>query len=332
MFRIAQKVTFGVIAYNEHRYLPDLLDDLLKQTYPKENIELIMVDGGSSDGTWQIMENFREKYQTEYSEIKLLYNPKKVQPAGWNIVICHMTGDILLRIDAHARLPEDFIEKNVACINSGESVCGGPRENIIDEKTNWKSMLLCAERSMFGAGIAYYRKGTEKRKNVNSVFHGAYRKEVFDKAGFFNEGLVRTEDNEFHYRIRKCGYMICYNPVIKSYYHTRNSLRGMIKQKFLNGFWIGKTLFICPGCISFFHLVPFGFVLAILLSTLIIYFGITWPAKVLWASYGIVNLLISTAIIMETRDKNIYYIALPIIFLLLHTGYGIGTILGILKR
>ena len=130
-----QTVTFGVIAYNEQRYLPELLEDLLRQSYPPKYIEVIFADGNSTDRTWEIMKSFYEEHAHEYKSIKLLKNVKRIQPAGWNVIINNTTSDILLRIDAHARLPHDFIEKNVECINSGEDVCGGPRENIIDDNS-----------------------------------------------------------------------------------------------------------------------------------------------------------------------------------------------------
>ena len=143
-------VTFGVITYNEHDYLPDLLSDLMAQSYPHELIEVILVDGDSTDDTWKIITDFQECNIHEFKAIKVLKNTKRIQPAGWNVVIKNCSCDILLRIDAHARLPENFVEKNVDCIHSGENVCGGSRENIIDGATPWKRTLLMAEQSMFG--------------------------------------------------------------------------------------------------------------------------------------------------------------------------------------
>ena len=325
-------VTFGVIAYNEEKYLSDLLNDLLGQTYDKRLIEVILVDGYSTDETSQVMKEFQENYKNEYKSIKVLFNSKRIQPAGWNVVINNMTCDVLMRIDAHSRLPVDFIEKSIKCITSGEDVCGGPRENIIDEDTPWKFVLLSAEQSMFGSGFASYRKDVVKRKYVKSVFHGAYKKEVINKVGLFNEDLVRTEDNEFHYRIIKAGYRICYDPKIKSYYQTRNSLTKMLKQKFLNGLWIGKTLFICPKCISLFHLVPVSFIIAIVITTVLAICNICWPVKVLWLTYGIANLVMTCGTIISNKRINIYSIVVPLLFLLLHLSYGIGTLFGLIER
>ena len=329
---ILKTVTFGIIAYNEHRYLLDLLNDLLKQTYPKELTEVILVDGESTDDTWQIMLDFQNDQKHNYKAIKLLKNSMRVQPSGWNLVIQNYNSEILLRIDAHARIPDDFIEKNMFCINSGEYVCGGPRENIIDEDTSWKNMLLMAEQSMFGSGFASYRHGTNEKKYVKSLFHAAYRKEVIDHVGLFNEKLYRTEDNEYHYRVRKAGYKICYSPEIHSYYQTRNNLKSMLKQKFLNGMWIGRTFFICRGSISLFHLIPLAFVIAILLTIVGTIFGLAWPAVVLWIGYCMANFLMTMIAIFTARKKDFVLIFLPFVFLSLHVSYGIGTLFGFFHR
>lgn len=323
-------VTFGVIAYNEQQYLPDLLDSLTKQSYPKNLIEVVFVDGGSTDSTKQLMKDFQKEHEREFLSIKIYDNLKRVQPAGWNIVICNSTADIILRIDAHANLPNDFVESNVECINSGEYVCGGPRQNIIDEDTPWKRMLLNAELSLFGAGFASYRQETRQKKYVKSVFHGAYRKEVFNKIGMFNETLIRTEDNEIHYRIRKAGYKICYDPQIRSYYQTRNSLRKMLKQKFSNGFWIGKTLFICPKCISLFHLAPLCFVIGGMMVILLCCFDIWLPVGALLILYCSFLLINTLSCLIKT--KAIINFALPILIFLMHVSYGCGTLCGIIKH
>lgn len=324
---VVETVTFGVIAYNEHRYLPDVLEDLVNQTYPKNKIEVILVDGESSDDTRHIMEKFKSDYIKDFLDIKVLKNEKRVQPAGWNVVIQNFTTDALLRIDAHARLKNDFIENNVKCLNSGEYVCGGPRENIIDEDTRWKKMLLAAEQSMFGSGIASYRHNTEMRKYVKSVFHGCYKREIIQQIGLFNEKLIRTEDNEFHYRIRNNGYRICYDPTIKSYYQTRNSLKGMLKQKYKNGVWIGKTLHECPGCISIFHLVPSFFVGSLFVSIILFAVGIKIFLMIECMLYCLF-LLLST-VISIVQNKNLMDIFLPFVIFIIHFAYGIGTIIGI---
>ena len=324
-------VTVGIIAYNEHDYLPLLLEDIRNQTYPKKNMEIILVDGNSSDDTLVIMNRFKTEHESDFSVVTVLTNMKRTQPSGWNVVINHSRMEVLIKIDAHARIPENFVEKSMACINSGEFVCGGPRENIIDGENAWKHMILDAEQSIFGSGMAIYRRKTQEKKPVKSVFHGAYRREVFEKVGLFDERLIRTEDNELHYRMRKAGYTICYDPEILSFFHTRNSLKKMIKQKYSNGYWIGKTLFVCPGCISLFHLMPLFFVMALLVCGVLTAWGVYIPLLVLMGVYCLANLFTSLTTFIQSKKKSIVYLVLPLVFFLLHTGYGMGTVIGIVE-
>ena len=321
-------VSVCIIAYNEEKALPSLLSDIAKQTYSHKDIEVVLVDSMSTDKTKEIMTNFATQ-NNDFKSILVKDNPKRKQASGWNIAINSSRGDVIIRIDAHTMIPEDFVEKNVDVIEGGEYVSGGPRPNIVEDETPWKKTLLLAEKSMFGSSIAPYRTGHHKRY-VKSVFHGAYRREVFEKAGLFNEKLGRTEDNEMHYRIRKAGYKICFTPDIISYQHVRSSWRGIIKQKFLNGYWIGLTLSICPYCFSIFHFIPFAFCLALIVSIILYVLGYKMLFLILALAYIVCNLVMSFLAILK-RKPCLQYIALPIIFLSLHISYGIGTMCGLIK-
>lgn len=322
-------VSVCIIAYNEENTLESLFSDIVNQDYPHDQMEVVLVNSMSTDNTRKIMEEFAQK-DNGFIRVKVVDNPKKIQAAGWNQAIRNATGDIIIRIDAHTMIPSEFVKKNVKCIKNGEDVSGGPRPNIAEDDNPWKQTLLLAEKSMFGSSIASYRRSHHKTY-VKSVFHGAYKKEVFEKAGLFNENLGRTEDNEMHYRITKAGYKICYSPDIVSYQHTRNTWKGMIKQKYGNGYWIGLTLGICPKCFSLYHFVPFCFVLAVLITGVMATLGVVLPIVLLMSSYVVVNILMSVAAIIKEKKRHIFCILLPMIFLSLHISYGIGTIVGILK-
>lgn len=321
-------VSFCVIAYNEEKAISSLFQDIRNQEYPHEKMEIIFVNSMSTDNTKKMMERFAEE-NNHFIRVLIADNPKKVQAAGWNIAINTAREDIIIRIDAHTQIPSDFVKKVVECMEEGESVVGGQRPNIAEEDTPWKHTLLLAEKSMFGSSIAPYRTGHHKTY-VKSVFHGAYRREVFEKAGLFNENLGRTEDNEMHYRIRKAGYRICSNPKIISYQQTRSSWKEMIKQKYGNGLWIGLTTGICPRCFSLFHFVPLLFLVGIILCVILLIVGFPIWFKTLGIIYGSMNVLMSIATAL--REKwHWCYLLLPIIFLSLHLSYGIGTLIGIFK-
>lgn len=333
------RISVCIIAYNEEESLPGLLSDVLAQSYPHNLTEVVLVDAMSTDRTLHIMQEFARN-ATSFERVTVTQNPKKTQPSGWNVAISAATGDAIIRVDAHAHIPCDFVANHVRCLEDGENISGGPRPNLILNPTPWKETLLLAESSMFGSGIASYRRTTQnERRYVNTMFHAAYRREVFEKAGVFNENLIRTEDNELHYRMRKAGYRFCFDPSIVSYQHTRSTLPKMLKQKFQNGYWIGLTAFVCPGCLSLFHFVPFAFVLAILLTTILAVFWSAIPAALLWSAYGLVNIAMSLLTIVsavsaarkEKKKTGLTMLALPVLFLLLHISYGIGTLLGVLS-
>ncbi len=324
------RISVCIIAYNEEESLPGLLTDVVTQTYPHNLIEVVLVDAMSTDRTYAIMQEFADS-ATGFERVIVAQNPKKTQPSGWNVAIRTATGDAIVRVDAHAHIPADFVANHVRCLEDGECISGGPRPNVIVDPTPWKETLLLAESSMFGSGIASYRRTeTAQRRYVNTMFHAAYRREVFEKAGLFNENLIRTEDNELHYRMRKAGYRFCFDPSIVSYQHTRSTLPKMLKQKFQNGYWIGLTVFVCPGCLSLFHFVPFAFVLAILLTTVLAFVWSAIPALLLWGAYLFANLAMSMLTIAQ-KKTGLTNLALPVLFLLLHLSYGVGTFCGILS-
>ena len=321
-------VSVCIVAYNEEKVLRHLLDDIKAQDYPHSKMEVVLVDSMSTDLTKAIMNEF-QKSADDFWGVQVVDNPLKRQASGWNVAINCYRGEAIFRVDAHAMIPFDFVRRNVEVLESGEYVSGGPRPNIIDGSTPWKETLLLAEQSMFGSSVASFRNG-QKKSYVNSVFHGAYRREVFEKVGGFDEQLGRTEDNEIHYRIRKAGYKICYSPQIISYQHARNTLKGMLKQKYGNGYWVSLTLKACPGCLSIYHFVPLAFVLAIIITTVLTAFRLPVLALVMWSIYWCAAIAMSVMAV-NGKKKYMQEFLLPILFFLLHVSYGVGSLVGIIK-
>ena len=318
-------ISIGVVAYNEEAYLPYLLADICAQTYPRHQLEVVLVDGGSKDRTRELMERFRDR-EKGFFGVQVLDNPKRIQAAGWNVAFRHFRGGALARIDAHGRIPADFIARNAALLARGEMVTGGMRANVIEGGSAWKQLLLAAENSMFGSGIASCRRKGERRY-VSSLFHACYRREVLEKVGLMDERLGRTEDNEFHYRIRKAGYRICSDPKICSFQYARPALPAMLAQKYGNGYWIGLTTSVCPGCLSAHHYVPGLFLGGIAAATLLAAAGHSQPKRLLWGGYGSLCGLMAAADLV--RRKTLSSLFLVPLFFLLHVSYGMGTWVGL---
>ena len=322
------KVSFIIVAYNAEKYLENSLNSLLLQDYDLKKIEVILVDSVSSDHTKSVMMDFQKKHLDKFYNILVLDNIHKTLPYGWNVALSKASGDAIVRVDAHSKFPENFVSNNVKEIENGENIVGGHRISITDSKSKWQKMLLIAEESLFGSGIAKYRR-QNKREYVNTLAHAMYRKKVFDEVGPYNVNLSRTEDNEMHYRMRKAGYKFLLSPDVISYHCARNTLNGMIKQKYGNGKWIGITMYYCPKCFSLYHFVPLIFVLGIIFSVIMFLFNIPVFLYALASSYLLFNILNLMGIIFH-NGFHLEYFLLPFIFLLLHLVYGLGTIIGLI--
>lgn len=322
------KLSICVVALNEEEFLPNLLRDLINQEYPHELTEIVLIDSGSKDRTKEIMKEFASEERGFYS-VQVLDNPKKIQAAGWNVAITHATGDVISRIDAHTSVPSEFSKLVMEHIQNGENIVGGIRPCVIENDTMWGKTLLAVENSLFGSSINSSRHSKEL-SYVKTMFHASYRKEVFDKVGLFNEELLRTEDNEMHYRIREAGYKLLYDPNIISYQYARSSLSRMIKQKYGNGYWVGWTLGVCPKCISIYHFVPAVFVVAILITSVLAACRIWQLSLIMWMLYALFTVLSTVDAIVQC-GFNIYMLLMPVLFLILHVCYGFGTWKGIVK-
>lgn len=325
------RFTFITIAYNAANTLPDLFYDLLSQDFPHKQVEVLLVNSNSTDSTLKVMKKF--KSNNDFADCKILQNDKKILAAGWNVALKNAKGDIIVKIDSHARIEPDFLSNVDKNMTDGEYIVGGQRPTIFDGTTYFQRMLAHAEASVFGSGIAVYRRSVSKQY-VSTLAHAAYRKEVFETVGGYNENLVRTEDNEIHYRMRKAGFKFCLCPDIISYQHARSSVKSMLKQKWGNGYWIGLTMGVCPKCFSLYNFVPLGFTLALILSLVLCVFfkNLLLPALLLILYFaGAVGFTLLSMAGEKSKRVKALMVLMPFIFFLMHISYGFGTLVGLIK-
>lgn len=325
-------VSLVVVARNAAATIDALLDDIALQDYPLSKIELILIDSASEDNTKQVFTEFAQEARG-FARVLLPDNPEKYLPQGCNVALKAYSGDVFLRVDAHARIPQDFVRKNVEALERGAYACGGIRPVVLEQSSPWGETLLLAEESLFGSSPAAYRRQGQEQgqtREVKSVFRGAYRREVFDAVGLYNEELRRTEDNDMSYRIRQKGFKILMDPSISSDHFLRGSLSKMLEQKASNGYWVGRTLYISPKCISSFSFVPLLFVLAIIVG-LVLGLLLSWyPLIALGCLYAVVALAVSALSIVRAKRKNVSMLLLPLVFFFMHVAYGLGMLFGIL--
>ena len=320
------KISFIVVAYNAAGSLGALLGDLLVQTIPHEQIEALLVDSASTDATRAIMLDFAKA--TPF-EVKVLDNPKRWLASGINVALAAATGDAIIRLDAHARIPKDFLENNLRALARGEDIVGGCVLGGAPSGA-WESVLRTVDTSRFCGGAAPFRNGGEARY-VDTLAYALYRREVYDKVGLYDERLRRTEDNDMHYRMRKAGYRFYFSPDIVSYHAARATMRGQLRQKWGNGYWIGRTMRIQPRCFAPRHLIPALFVLALLFGLLLLPFSV-WPLLLLLSAYLACDLVFAVrGALSQESGRLLALLTLPFLFPAVHVVYGVGTLAGLLS-
>lgn len=314
-----------LVTRNEKDYIEVSLMSLINQTYPKDSYEIIVIDGGSTDGTLEVVEKLQDAFNSDDFSIKVIPNPKKILATGWNIGIQAAKGEYVVRIDAHATAETDFIERSVETMLRVDAVCVGGK--LTSKSLNGEEDVISyVLSSPFGVGNSSFRV-SDVEGYVDTAVYGLYRKGIFDTVGYFDEEMVRNQDIEMHNRIKKAGGKFYFNPAIKCTYYTRNTVKKMLKQAYGNGQWNMVLLKRGSGALSIRHLVPFIFVLS-LIGALIL--GFVHP--LFWWVGGAVillHLVLGVCFAAKKTNKLKQIMLMPVLFFLLHFAYGLGYIRGL---
>jgi len=323
------KVSVIVPCFNEEKFIAKCLDSLLSQDFPKEDMEILIIDGNSKDRTQEIVREYIKKYPL----IKIFENPKRYTPFALNIGIKNAQGEIIVRTDAHATYENDYVSKCVKYLEKYKADnIGGIQKVVSKEDTLISKAIAASFSNLFGTGDSYYRTGSKEPKEVDTVFCGCYRKEVFNKIGFFNEKLFRSQDMELNMRLKKAGGKIMLIPDIIVRYHPKSDLIGFWKHNILDGVWAIYPLKFVKTPLKLRHLLPFIFVLS-LISLLIAGFFCPSCFKLFLGIillYLAVNLYFSFSVSLKEKDLR-YFFILPLVFAVRHFGYGLGSLLGLIK-
>ena len=337
---------------NEEKFISKCLESLISQDYlrlrasfaevasatkaeqgfggqAKENLEILVVDGESQDKTREIVEGYARKY----SFIKLLENPKRFTPFGFNIGIRQSKGEIVMLGGAHAVYEKNYISKCVKYLGEyGADNVGGALKTVPKEDTLIARSIAISLSHPFGAGGSYYKTGSKEPRWVDTVFGGCYKKEVFDRVGLFNEKLIRSQDMDFSQRMKRLGLKTLLVPDAKAFYYSQPDLIGFLKHNFSDGIWTTYPLKFRIRIFSWRHLAPLVFVMGLLGSFVLGLFSSFFAALFFFGFffYLAANFYFSWKI--SIREKNPRYIFLmPLVFACRHFGYGFGSIWGLVR-
>lgn len=314
---------------NEEKYIGKCLDSIIQNQYPKDKLEVLVIDGNSEDKTREIVKN----YTQGHSFIKLLDNPKKFTPLALNIGVQAAKGEIIMRMDAHATYEKDYISKCLKYLQEYKvDNVGGVIKTLPGQETTWAKAIAISLSHLFGTGGSYFRTGAKESKEVDTVFGGCYKKEVFEKIGLFNENLIRSQDIEFNLRLKKAGGKILLVPDIVSYYYPKSNLKDFFWHNVKDGLWSIYPLKFVKVPFSFRHYIPLVFVLSLLITGLLGIFLPVFSQLFLFIIGLYVLLTFCFSIQISLREKDIRFLLfMPLAFVARHIGYGLGSMEGLIK-
>lgn len=315
---------------NEEKYIGKCLDSIIAQDYPKERMEVLVVDGASEDETRTVIKKFQ--IQNSKLKIQLIDNPRKFTPFGLNIGIRNTQGEIIIRMDAHSGYREDFISKCVShLMESGADNVGGVIKTSSADDTLEARAVALSLSSPFGAA-SDFRLGGNKPKSVDTVFGGCFKKEIFERIGLFDERLIRSQDLEFNLRIKSRGGKIILFPDIVVYYYPQPTFLKFFKHNFNDGIWSIYPLKIIKMKFKLRHYIPLLFVAGLISSFILGIFSAFFFAISIFILfvYGFTTFYFSLKIALEEKDIR-FLLLMPIAFFCRHFGYGLGSIFGVIK-
>ncbi|HEX5081172.1 MAG TPA: glycosyltransferase family 2 protein [Blastocatellia bacterium] len=316
---------------NEAHYIARSLGAVLAQDYPADRMEVMVVDGMSTDGTREIVESM----SAGSPRVQLIDNIRRIAPTALNAGIARAGGEIIIRVDGHCEIERDYVRRCVEHLrNDGVDGVGGPLQTIGESFV--ARGVSVAMSSTFGVGDSAFRTVSNKTMLVDTVAFPAYTRDIVERVGFFDEELVRNQDDDYNYRLRKVGAKVLLASDVRSRYYSRSSIRSLWRQYFQYGYWKVRVMQKHPRQMRPRQFVPPLFVATLLLSLaaapLSLVFGawFAWPFVLAAGSYTFANLAASISITVKKRDWPLSWL-LPIAFATLHVSYGLGFLVGLIK-
>ena len=315
--------------YNEEKYIANCIESILLQDYPKDDLEVLFVDGMSKDRTREIVAEYTRKYPF----IRLIDNPEKIVPYAMNYGIRASKGEVIIRLDAHASYEKNYFSALVRRLNElGADNVGSVCKTDVLNKMPKTLAIREVLSNKFGVGNSVFRTGIDKVMEVDTVPFGCWRRDVFDKYGLYDLRLVRNQDIELNKRILRGGGKIFIVPDTYCTYLARETFKGLAKNNYGNGKWNILTVHYTKqvNSLSIRHFIPLAFVLSLILPVIasIFYLPLIALAALSLIAYVLLLGLISIKLSFS-KKLNFFYLLAS--FLVLHLSYGWGSLVGICK-
>lgn len=306
-------VTVVIPSFNEERAISSCLDSVLCQTH--RNLEVLVSDGGSTDRTREIVAD----YTRVDPRVRLVDNPGRIPPAALNAAVKEMTADWLVRIDAHAWIPPDYVERALDLLVTGEwGGVGGRKDGV--GFTDEGRAIAAVMASKFGVGNSTYHHGTEPQE-VEHIPFGAYPRNVIEEVGGWDETIPVNQDFEFDHRVQAAGYKLLFDPALRIRWECRQSVRTFARQYRRYGRGKAQVVRMHPESVSPRHLAAPALVAMLGLALLLLPFRPKW-ALTLVLPYATALSLASATVAPGVADASRRFV--PAAFAAMHLSWGVG--------
>ena len=308
---------------NEATFLERSLGAVLAQDHPADRMEILVVDGGSEDGTGQ-----RAK-ELGAARVRVLSSPTGTAAAAMNLGIAAARGDVILRVDGHAEIGPAHISRALDALSvTGADVVGGP---IVTRGRGFAGRALAlAMSSRLGVGGSRFRVDAAHTGDVDTVPFPAYTRTILRRVGGFDESFVRNQDDEFHLRLTRAGGRIHLAPELVSIYHARRRFAAAWTQFVGYGFWKTAVRRKHGGLLSLRAYVPAVFVVLLAAAVAWSLVALSWlPFLALAGPYVLCLLLWSVTWGLQRDARGA--LGAPWAFAVLHLAYGCGFLMGIVR-
>jgi len=311
---------------NEAAFIKRSVGSVIAQDYPSKRMEILIADGMSHDGTREIVRAFQQKHR----HVIIVDNPGKIVATGLNAALVQAKGEVVVRVDGHCEIAPDYLSRCTEhLLSDGVEAVGGPVETI--GQSYMARVIAAAMSSWVGVGDAAFRIATSNTQFTDTVAFPAYTRDVMDRAGDFDEELVRNQDDEYNYRLRKLGVKILLASDVRSRYYSRATLKGLASQYFQYGYWKVRVMQKHPRQMRLRQFAPPLLVAALLAGLVLL--PLFPVAKYLTASIAsLYAVAVIGASILSSRHRTWQLLPLlPVAVMILHLTYGFGFLIGLAK-
>jgi succinoglycan biosynthesis protein ExoA len=317
------KVSIIVPCYNEEATIRHLLDSILAQTYPREQMEVVIADGLSTDATRMLVATFQREHPD--LPVKIVENSVRAIPSALNLAINNASGEIIVRLDAHSAPIPEYVARCVEVLGSGKGANVGGVWEIKPGAQTWVAESIAAAAAHpLGVGDAMYRLNA-KASAVDTVPFGSFRRSLIEKIGAFDETLLANEDYEFNARVRQSGGVVWLEPSIRSIYFARSTFGALARQYWRYGFWKWRMLARYPSTLRWRQALPPLFVAALLgLGVLSAWFVLARIVIALQIIFYLTVLIFAGLILAIKKQKFTLVFGLPLAIATMHMSWGSG--------